>query len=83
MAPDGPDLYLRKSAISNQRRIVMLKTKNDSSSKIKVLSLQRLQQVSGGRGEVASPDAWSTTSNGCRTVQRTLTEWSTGSNNCR
>lgn len=52
-----------------------------NTSKVKVLSLQQLRQVSGGRGDVASPMAWSTQSNNCGTVGDN--EWSTQSSGCR
>ncbi|MEE2023935.1 MULTISPECIES: hypothetical protein [Alkalimonas] len=52
------------------------------NSKMKVLGLQELKQVQGGRtaGDLA-PAAWSTWSNNCGGVKSN--EWSMGSNGCR
>lgn len=54
----------------------------NKNSKMKVLGLQELKQVNGGRtaGDVA-PAAWSTWSNDCGGVKSN--EWSTRSNGCR
>lgn len=50
------------------------------NDKIKVLALQELEMVAGGRGNMMTPDAWSTASNNCGSVRPS--EWSTVSNGC-
>lgn len=55
---------------------------NQKLDKSKVLNLQQLEQVSGGRAQdVVSPMDWSTSSNNCGTVGDD--EWSTRSNGCK
>lgn len=52
------------------------------NNKMKVLGLQELKQVHGGRTAAdLAPAAWSTRSNGCGGVKSN--EWSTYSNDCR
>lgn len=52
---------------------------DQAKNKMKVLDLQELSEVSGGKN--VEVDSWSTASNRCETVQ--ADEWSTASNDCR
>ncbi|MCS4309572.1 hypothetical protein M2404_003949 [Rheinheimera pacifica] len=55
--------------------------KKQALNKDKVLNLQQLAQVSGGRAQdQAAPMDWSTMSRGCNTIGKD--EWSTMSDGC-
>ncbi|MBB5368661.1 MULTISPECIES: hypothetical protein [unclassified Janthinobacterium] len=56
-----------------------VKAVDQAKNKMKVLDLQELAEVSGGK--TVEVDSWSTASNRCQTVQ--ADEWSTASNDCR
>jgi hypothetical protein len=62
-----------------------MKTKIAQSSKVKVLSLQQLNDIRGGEADAfgmeVSPMDWSTASSGCGGVGSN--EWSTQSSGCR